>query len=267
MAKYRLILLSDLHIGRTSKEFNNTNKIVNSIGTLYKGIPVIITGDLTHSATKGQFKKMRDILRTLAKTNPILTAPGNHDYAWYGLVLRQNGWENWVKYLSAPRGWGIDGYYWMGKDYEPEGIEGLGVFKHGSCIYFGIDSGDPKDKENTARGYISTKLAKALKASLKEYEGKTRIVFLHHHPFDDKYFTALKGHQKLLKAVKNNCELLLFGHEHQYGIWSDHKGVPLIVSSHKSSLPMSGACLMGTILEIDNVGTPQVSIHHRLVAF
>jgi predicted MPP superfamily phosphohydrolase len=266
MAKYSLILLSDLHIGRTSKELNNTNKIVNSIGTLYKNIPVIITGDLTHSATKGQFKKMRDILRRLAKTNPILTAPGNHDYAWYGIVFRQSGWENWVKYLSSPLGWGIDEYYWMGKDYEPEGVEGLGVFKHGSCIFFGIDSGDPDNKENTARGYISTKLANALKESLKQYEGNTRIVFLHHHPFDDDYFTALNGHKKLLEAVKNNCELLLFGHEHKYGIWFDYKGVPLIVSSHKCSLPISGACLMGTILEIDNVGTPQVSISHRLVA-
>ena len=267
MAKYTLILLSDLHIGRSDKELNNTNRIVKTIGTSYPGIPVIITGDLTHSATKGQFKKMRGILRKLAKTNPILTAPGNHDYAWWGIIMRSDGWENWVKYLSSPLGWGIDEYYWMGKDNEPKGIEGLGVFKHKSCVYFGIDSGDPKDKENTARGYISTKLANALKESLKKYEGKTRIAFLHHHPFDDDYFTALKGTRKLLKAVKNNCELLLFGHEHKYGIWWDHKGVPLIVSSHKSSLPMSGSCLMGTIIEMAKVGTPDVSFNHRLAAF
>jgi len=86
MAKYTLIHLSDLHIGNSEKEFNNTNRIIKKIGASYKGIPVIITGDLTHSATKGQFKKMRDILRELAKTNPILTAPGNHDYA-HGMEL------------------------------------------------------------------------------------------------------------------------------------------------------------------------------------
>ncbi len=267
MAKYTLILLSDLHIGSSEKELKNTNQIFKSIGKSDEGIPVIITGDLTNSATKGQFKMMRDILRKLAKTNPILTAPGNHDYAWYGIIMRSNGWENWVKYLSSPLGWGINEYYWMGKDYEPEGIDGLGVFIHDDCVYFGIDSGDPKDKENTARGYISTKLAKALKETLKNYEGKTRIVFLHHHPFDDDYFTALKGNRKLLNAVKDNCELLLFGHEHKYGIWWNHKGVPLIVSSHKSSLPMSGSCLMGTVIEMDKVGTPDVSINHKLVAF
>jgi 3',5'-cyclic AMP phosphodiesterase CpdA len=267
MARYTLILLSDLHIGNSEKELNNTNQIVKSIGKSYKGIPVIVTGDLTNSATKGQFKTMREILHELSKTNPILTAPGNHDYAWYGIIFRHNGWENWVKYLSSPLGWGTDEYYWMGEDYEPVGIDGLGVFKHESCVYFGIDSGDPDDKENTARGYISTKLANALEQSLKKYEGKTRIAFLHHHPFDDRYFTALDGHEKLLKAVKNNCELLLFGHEHKYGIWWNHKGVPLIVSSHKSSLPMSGSCLMGTIIEMDRVGTPEVSFGHKLVAF
>jgi hypothetical protein len=210
---------------------------------------------------------MRDILDELAKTNPILTAPGNHDYAWHGIIFRYSGWKNWVKYLSPPLGWGIDQYYWMGSDYEPEGVEGLGVFKHDDCVYFGIDSGDPDDKENTARGYISSKLAKALNESLKKYEGKTRIAFLHHHPFDDDYFTALKGYRKLLNAVKDNCELLLFGHEHKYGIWWNHKGVPLIVSSHKNSLPMSGSCLMGTIIEMDKVGTSEVSFNHKLVAF
>jgi 3',5'-cyclic AMP phosphodiesterase CpdA len=56
MAKYKLIHLSDLHIGNSEKEFKNTNKIVKSIGTSYKGVPVIITGDLAHSATKVQFK-------------------------------------------------------------------------------------------------------------------------------------------------------------------------------------------------------------------
>ena len=267
MPKYTLIHLSDLHIGSSKKELNNTNEIVKSIGTSYKGVPVLITGDLAHSATKGQFKTMRGILNELAKTNPILTVPGNHDYAWYGISLRPSGWKNWVKYLGTPLGWGSDEYDWMGVDYEPVGIDGLGVFKHESCVYFGVDSGDPKDKVLCARGLISTKLANSLNDSLKKYEGKTRIVFLHHHPFDDHFFTALKGHKKLLKAVKNNCELLLFGHEHKYGLWWDYKRVPLIVSSHKSSLAVSGKSLMGTIIEINGAGTPHVSFTHRLEVF
>ena len=151
MAKQTLIHLSDLHIGSSNKELNNTNQIADTIARTYKGIPVIITGDLTDSSTKPQFKTMRDILNKLAETNPILSVPGNHDYAWKGNLLRPDGWKNWVKYLGSPLGWGTNEYYWMGEDYEPVGIEGLGVFKHDSCVYFGIDSGDPKDKELCAR--------------------------------------------------------------------------------------------------------------------
>jgi len=198
MAKYTLILLSDLHIGRSEKELNNTNKIVKSIGKSYEGIPVIITGDLTQSATKGQFKMMRDILRKLAKTNPILTAPGNHDYAWYGIIMRSNGWKNWVKYLSSPLGWGVGQYYWMGKDYEPEGIEGLGVLKHKSCVYFGIDSGDPKDKEACARGYISTKLADALKNSLKKYHESFIFTFINFSIYNFNNFIRVTGKRKIM---------------------------------------------------------------------
>jgi 3',5'-cyclic AMP phosphodiesterase CpdA len=264
MAKYTLIHLSDLHIGRSEKEFKHTNQIVKSIGTSYKGIPVIITGDLTDSATKGQFKTMRSILDKLAQSNPVLAVPGNHDYKWLGIAWNSDGWKNWVKYLGSPLGWGGNEYYWMGKDKEPQGIEGLGILKHKSCVYFGVDSGDPKGKEFCARGLISTKLAGALNASLKKYKGNTRIVLLHHHPFEHELLTALHGYRKLLRAVKNNCELLLFGHEHKYGIWWNHKGVPLIVSSHKSSLAMSGKCLMGTIIEMNKVETPNVSFSHRL---
>jgi 3',5'-cyclic AMP phosphodiesterase CpdA len=267
VAKYKLIHLSDLHIGRSKKEFDNTNQIVDTIAWSYKGTPVLITGDLTDSATKGQFKTLRNILNRLAETNPILSVPGNHDYAWLGIAWRPDGWKNWVKYLGSPLGWNTDEYHWMGKDHEPVGIEGLGVFENNSCVYFGIDSGDPKDKEACARGYISTKLADALKNSLKKYQGKTRIAFLHHHPFEHELLTALKGYKKLLDAVKNNCELLLFGHKHRYGIWWNYKKVPLIVSSHKSSLCMSGNCLMGTVIEINNAGTPSYSLNHRLDVF
>jgi 3',5'-cyclic AMP phosphodiesterase CpdA len=114
-----------LHIGNSEREFYNTNQIVDGIAKSYSGIPVIITGDLTDSATKPQFEKMRNILDKLAKTNPILSVPGNHDYALKGNFWRRNGWKNWIKYLGSPLGWGTNEYDWMSKNYEPVGIDGL----------------------------------------------------------------------------------------------------------------------------------------------
>ncbi len=152
----------------------------------------------------------------------------------------------------------------MGVDSEPTGIDGLGVLESGKCVYFGIDSGDPEDKVVTAKGFISKSLAKALEASLKQYAHKTRVAFLHHHPFADGLFTKLKGSKYLMAALRGNVELLLFGHEHEYGIWWNRDGIPLIVSSHKSTDRVLGGQLMITVIEINNVGTKDATFWHRL---
>jgi len=267
MATQNIIHLSDLHVGLGPRESKRTSKIFQRIGEVFPGRPVIITGDLTDSASKDQFIKTRAFLDDLAKTNPLLPVPGNHDYAWKGNILRPDGWENWVKYLGSPLGWKREEVHWLGVDHEPKGIDGLGVWEDGPCVYFGIDSGDPQDKQITARGYISTKLANALRDSLAQFKNRTRIAFLHHHPFTEGLFTKLHGSKKLLNAVKDNCELLLFGHEHEYGIWWQQRGVPLIVSSHKSTDPLSGDCLMITVIEVENPGTRRVAFRHRMEVF
>jgi 3',5'-cyclic AMP phosphodiesterase CpdA len=264
MAKRSMIHLSDLHIGLRSKDSRFTKRIFKKIGETHPGTPVIVAGDLTDSATEEQFKEARRSLRRLAKTNPILTVPGNHDYAWKGNILREEGWENWVKYLGRPLGWGRPAAHWMGVDHEPKGIDGLGVWKDGPLVYFGIDSGDPEDKVVSARGYISGPLADALKRSLMKYEGRTRIAVLHHHPFTEGFFTELKGSRRLWAALRNRCELLLFGHHHEYGLWWHKRGVPLIVASHKSTDMLSGECLMYTIIDVHRAGSPDVSLSHRL---
>ena len=267
MAIQTVIHLSDLHIGLRREESRRTRMIMNKIAESFPEAPILITGDLTDSATKRQLRETRNLLEELAQTNPILAVPGNHDYAWKGNILRPDGWENWVEYLGSPLGWHKDQVPWMGIEHEPEGVDGLGVWQDGPCVYFGIDSGDPQDKQISARGYISTKLAKALKESLEKYASKTRIVFLHHHPFTEgvfsRLFTGLYGSKKLLAALDGNCELLLFGHEHEYGIWWEKRGVPLTVSSHKST-DTFGDCLTTTIIDVEDPDTPNVSFRHRL---
>ncbi len=264
MVKRTLIHLSDLHIGRREIESKRVKKVFNKIAESYPGLPILITGDLTDSATKGQFEKTRGFLDALAKTNPILSVPGNHDYAWKGNWLRPDGWENWVKHLGSPLGWKRDEIHWLGINNEPEGVDGLGIWEHGSCVFIGIDSGDPGGKVASARGYISKGLADALKKTLEKHSNKTRIALIHHHPFTDGFFTELKGSKILMDALKGNCELFLFGHEHAYGIWWGKKGIPLIVSSHKTTNVMSGDCLMITVIGITNPGKKDASFSHRL---
>lgn len=264
MAIRTIIHLSDLHIGINRKECDRFITIGDRIAKEFAGSPILITGDLTDSATESQFKQTRRLLDQLAMSNPILSVPGNHDYAWKGTIFRNDAWEYWLKYLGAPLGWDRDEVLWMSPDHDPEGVDGLGIWIDGPCVYFGIDSGDPENKQHSAKGYISEALANGLNKSLKRHSGKTRVAFLHHHPFTEGVFTKLAGSEILLDALKNHCELLLFGHHHEYGIWWKQRNIPLIVSSHKSTEFLSGNCLMITIIDIENAGTPHVSFNHRI---
>lgn len=264
MAKKLLIHLSDLHIGLSMDESNRTSQAFQEIARRYPGVPVIITGDLTDSAKLKEFTTAREFLNELAETNPILSVPGNHDYAWKGNILRVSGWEDWVEHLGTPLGWGGQDTDWMGVDHEVKGVDGLGVWKNGPIVYFGVDSGDPMDMQLSARGHISQELADALRKSLNAYKGKTRVVMLHHHPFSEGLFTKLRGSKLLLDAVRDRCELLLFGHGREYGIWWESNGVPLTISSHKTTDHLSGKCLFITVIEVDKPGTREVSFSHRL---
>jgi hypothetical protein len=87
---------------------------------------------------------------------------------------------------------------------------------------------------------------------------------LHHHPFWGGFFTALKGANLLLSAVKNNCELLIFGQDQNYGMWFGRDEVSLIVASHKCTSRMSGDCYMFTVIEMQGPGTPNLSLRHWL---
>jgi predicted phosphodiesterase len=226
---------------------------------------VLITGDIVDSATRKQMVEARTVIDRLAETNPVLIVPGNHDYAWMGNILRPDGWTNWVELLGEPLGWDRKGPGWMTETRSPAGINGLGIWETEQCVYMGVDSGDPQDKAVSARGYISETLADGLRVSLEKYAyQKTRIVFLHHHPFADGLFVKLNGSEHLMAALENNCELVLFGHEHKYGIWRNRRGIPLIVSSHKSTDRVLGGQLMITVIEITNVGTAEATLRHRL---
>jgi 3',5'-cyclic AMP phosphodiesterase CpdA len=265
MESQKIIHLSDLHIGLSQKESIRTHMIFESIAKKYEGIPVLITGDIVDSATVDQFIEARKLAVKLSKTNPILMVPGNHDYKWKGnLALDSNAWRNWIRYLGSPLGWNGPKAPWLEIGSQPAKIDGLGVLEDESCVFVGIDSGDPNDRVICARGYVSDRLATALKGVLEEHVGKTRIVMLHHHPFSGGFFTALTGADLLLAAVKNNCELLLFGHDHNYGMWLGRDEVPLVVASHKCTTRMSGDCYMFTVIEMQNPATPNPSLRHWL---
>ena len=153
MENQRIIHLSDLHIGLSQKEGVQTHVIFESIAKKYRDVPVLITGDIVDSATSDQFRAAGKLAAELSKTNPILMVPGNHDYKWKGnLALDPDAWKKWLSNLGSPLGWSnTPKAHWLEIGSAPVGIDGLGVWPHESCVFVGIDSGDPKDSVICAR--------------------------------------------------------------------------------------------------------------------
>lgn len=80
---YRLIHISDLHIGRA--KLTVLASLADAIKKLQSDF-VVVSGDLTHRAKKNEFLLARQFLDGL-KT-PCLVVPGNHDIPFYNLLER-----------------------------------------------------------------------------------------------------------------------------------------------------------------------------------
>ena len=258
MAQKTIIHLSDLHIGQRTKETIYLARIADTIKADYPGARVVITGDLTNASSKKQFEKVRECLEDLPPENPVLMVPGNHDCAFgpFGSCYSPEARNNYLECFGLPSEWVGSGVTW-----QDEGVDGLDVWTEDSVVYCGLDSCMPKNWWNLiiTNGFISEQLADNLKATLDGHSTKTRVVFLHHHPFSQvPHFVALDGEEKLLAALENRCELLLFGHRHHQETWVRKSGVNFSSASRKSTDKIDGTLLLPTIT-ITDPGDPAVS--------
>ena len=273
-----IIHLSDLHVGKDDDRLPRMVRLRDFISLNYPEVPVLITGDITDSGTIPQLQKARGWARDLAESNPVFMVPGNHDYAFKGFWAFRNAndsFEYWEQYLGQPMGVGERGVLpntWMPCIEFPH--DGYGRFQLDDYTQlFYVDSGDLDREAWCAQGWISEGMIRALSADLQKYCAWTRIVMLHHHPFNTMFHTKLKGADEFMKCLqKHGCELLLFGHKHDGGRWdpvvddwapSDYK-IPCISASHSSTNRVTGKHGAITVITMNNVGTSNISFYHRL---
>lgn len=88
-----------------------------------------------------------------------------------------------------------------------------------------IDSNIPPVR--LARGHVGydqlIKVAQFLEQAQRA--GKRTIVALHHHPWQHNSTLVVEDWESLLSTLSARCDLLLFGHDHTAGAWSDVYGV------------------------------------------
>ena len=149
-------------------------------------------------------------------------------------------------------------------EWQQSVVYGLDVWIDDMVVYCGLDSCIPKSWWNLiiTNGFISEQLADNLKETLDAHHAKTRVVFLHHHPFSlVPNFVALDGKARLLAALQNRCELLLFGHRHHHNMWEHENGIRLSIASRKSTAKKEGVLTL-PIITITHSEGPAVSFRY-----
>jgi len=151
-----LLHLSDLHFGRIDPA---TLAPLLATAEAIRPDLVIVSGDLTQRARRGQFREARDFLAALPQ--PQIVVPGNHDVPLYIVALRfADPLANYRRYITD--------------DLEP-------YFRDDEVAVVGI---------NTARsltfkgGRINERQVTRVRERLCELPDTVTSVIVTHHPFD-----------------------------------------------------------------------------------
>lgn len=223
----KLIHLSDLHVSRRSDaEYRALRQLVLHIIEHHPGAVVCITGDLVNDGTPGEFDAIAGILSPLVThCELVMTCPGNHDVKYMGTLGTVN--DGPYRAFRAKLSRAYTGFPYVQK------IDGVQLIALDSTR----ESGDSLDLARGKIGYAQRiSLAKYLS---RDPDAHTRVVMLHHHPFDTGFGLQLHDADEILATLAARCDLLLFGHKHRSAIWRDVYGIKWIAASGKSTADLS----------------------------
>ena len=223
-AKTQIIHLSDLHIGyrtcglKASKIVANIIRQENPDNSI-----VIITGDIVEQAKQDQdLEAALKLIEKLSQHNFIvLLCPGNHDYG-SGLMNSRKLAENFRK-LFLP---------------QVKTFPQLDIIK--DIVFIGLDS-NAEELHWYDRFFADGELGAAQLARLNkiltdpDIEDKTKVVYLHHHPFHSIPLHQLKDSQKLKAVIENKIDLLLYGHLHFGLSYNKAWGIKIVLDGGSST--------------------------------
>ncbi|MBS7637444.1 metallophosphoesterase [Candidatus Bathyarchaeota archaeon] len=188
-----ILQLTDTHIGYQAESSTRTLTGLLMAKLLNASI-ILITGDVTDTATNSQAQEFRFLLLNYSRGNPKFIIPGNHD--------RKT--EAYEKYIGD-RNYAVD---------------------IGSFFILGLDTGD--------EGYIGPELIEWANRTLRSMMGRTKIVMFHHPLFDGSIHGTLSFNGTLERSwlysswrgvyeyasrllnilIESNVTIVLSGHIH-----------------------------------------------------
>lgn len=184
----RLVQISDIHVGG---QFNEEifDQAVEEINKLNPSV-IVATGDLTNEGLLKEYEKCK-VKFSQFGAEKIITISGNHDY-------RNTGYLLFKKYFPF------------------DSINELDE----NTVLVTIGTARP-DRDEGEVGYRQNLW---LERTLKKYEGKTKILAMHHHligvPDTGTDRTVMDSGDVLRTALDGKIDLVICGHKHRPWIWN-----------------------------------------------
>lgn len=199
----QIIHLSDLHIGyktccqKASKVIRNIIKYENPGNSI-----IIITGDIVEQARQDKdLEAALKLIEELRRHNfRVLLCPGNHDYGT-GLMNSRKNAQNFRK-LFLP---------------QVKTFPQLDIIN--DTVFIGLDS-NAEELHWNDRFFADGELGDAQLGRLDKIladpgiKDKTKVVYLHHHPFHSIPLHQLKDSKKLKAVIADKIDIFLYGHLH-----------------------------------------------------
>lgn len=188
----RIVHLSDLHYGRDDPALEAP--LLQTIDAINPDL-VIVSGDFTQRARKGQFAAARRFLDRIAA--PVLAVPGNHDTPLD---------EPWVRFL-----WPFARYRrHIARDLEP-------AFADDVLCVLGINT---VNRFAWQRGKFRNRTVRRVCDAFAGGDRRLKIVVLH-HPLEhgpETGKTPMRGARRALRALAGcGADVVLSGHLHMAG--------------------------------------------------
>lgn len=273
MYTLNILHLSDIHCGnnfifstkdikeytRRSPEIYLADKLANDVikESSNKIDKIIISGDLTDSGTKSQFKMAGSFIDRLIEQlvkggmdhlirDDVVIVPGNHDINFAdNKIAYKNNVVKIPAYLCPEKLQNFSDfyqsfYYETGINWAYNVRRGFQLFRYpkNQMVIIALNSCSKISfNRKKAGGHISNDEIDAITNQLKEFDNfAIRLAVFHHNPFDDPEFGNLRQEDCLVTRKVNqgkflNCGLgaIFHGHRHSYTLKS-------LINKHGSTL-------------------------------
>lgn len=229
-----ILHLSDLHFGRIDQPL--LDPLVRAAAAAKPDL-VVVSGDLTQRARRGQFRAARAFLAQLPM--PQLVVPGNHDVPLYNVPAR----------LAAP----LAGYRrFIAEDTQP-------VFANGELVVVGLNSARSL---SIAQGRLGRAQIRQMTREFERAPEGAAKILVSHHPFElppgFESERAVRGAGRAIRAMADcGGDVVLSGHFHTGHAASSAvryrggRAVLLVQAGTATSTRRRGAASSFNVLKID----------------